>query len=692
MDKIEHELELKNLVVVKRDGSEEKFQAEKIENAIEKAFESAKEKLDPYVAKNVLWDIKLTEFKDNKIDIEWIQDNIEEKLSTQHYAVMKKFMLYRYLHKLQREKVMEQGTTYIDCNETIDEYVGKTDWRIKANSNTGYSHAGLINNLAGKVIANYWLDKILTKKQGQLHRDGYIHIHDLDCLSPYCCGHSLRALLDEGFNGVRGRVDSKAPKHLAGALGQMVNYIGCFTGDTTVMLSDGRELPIEEMAKSNQKEWEVKSYNPYEDKVIDVKMDNIHITRYVDELIELEFDDGDIVKCTPDHKFYTLNRGWVEAQELDEEDYLPKLYKTRFFVYRLNNKITGEFYIGQHVSHTINDDYMGSGSKIAENVEKYGKENFEREILEECKTFEELVEREHFYITKYKGDVKCLNINTGKNWGFYSINKNDVPKYYDSLMCGTPIYYKQRLVYVIGDDRVKEILDDGGKVIDVNVVMTDGIRDYIPENYKESIYGLKKGSQFNIKTPAAMLGKGNKDSYIIKNIREDEEFKKENYKKTSKALRRKENNGRSVASNALLKICPNGLTKAQNVTNQQIKRGTQSFVNKETNPNYTILPNGNSIPRETNIKRLKEGNHNFLQTREIGCHNRVMDKRVPQVLEFYKKHKLDISQEVSEEIYKDFIEEYPDWTGKFCLEGMKYTVSRMLNENSAYYYKNREGC
>lgn len=229
MDKIEHELELKNLVVVKRDGSEEKFQAEKIENAIEKAFESAKEKLDPYVAKNVLWDIKLTEFKDNKIDIEWIQDNIEEKLSTQHYAVMKKFMLYRYLHKLQREKVMDQGTTYIDCNETIDEYVGKTDWRIKANSNAGYSHAGMVNNTAGKVIANYWLDKILTKKQGQLHRDGYIHIHDLDFLTPYCGGWSLRALLDEGFNGLRSGVDARPPKHIMEALNQMANFLSCLS-------------------------------------------------------------------------------------------------------------------------------------------------------------------------------------------------------------------------------------------------------------------------------------------------------------------------------------------------------------------------------------------------------------------------------------------------------------------------------
>lgn len=38
------------------------------------------------------------------------------------------------------------------------------------------------------------------------------------------------------------------------------------------------------------------------------------------EKIELEFENGDIIRCTSDHKFYTTNRGWVEAKDLTEED------------------------------------------------------------------------------------------------------------------------------------------------------------------------------------------------------------------------------------------------------------------------------------------------------------------------------------------------------------------------------------
>lgn len=117
-------------------------------------------------------------------------------------------------------------STKIDCTKTIEEYIHKDDWRIKANANTGYSNAGLINNISGKIIANYWLDKVYSKAEGDAHRNGDYYIHDLDCLAPYCCGHDLARLLTEGFNGVAGRVGSRPPKHLREALYQMANYIG----------------------------------------------------------------------------------------------------------------------------------------------------------------------------------------------------------------------------------------------------------------------------------------------------------------------------------------------------------------------------------------------------------------------------------------------------------------------------------
>lgn len=116
--------------------------------------------------------------------------------------------------------------TQINSSTAVREYIDKVDWRINANANTGYSNAGLVNNLAGKLIANYWLDEVCSPEEGQAHRNGDYHIHDLDCLTGYCAGWSLRVLLDEGFNGVRGRVTSRPPRHFREALGQMANFLG----------------------------------------------------------------------------------------------------------------------------------------------------------------------------------------------------------------------------------------------------------------------------------------------------------------------------------------------------------------------------------------------------------------------------------------------------------------------------------
>ncbi len=211
--------------VLKRDGTTQEFLSYKIEDAIKKAFKSENTTYDRSVFLNVLDKIK----HKRVAAVEDIQDLIEHELyKARYFDVMKSFMQYRLIHKMQREHVLglNEDTTYINCTQTIEEYIDKLDWRINANSNTGYSNAGLVNNSAGKIIANYWLDKIYSKEEGYAHRNGDYHIHDLDCLTGYCAGWSLRVLLDEGFNGVRGRVESRAPNHFREALGQMANFLG----------------------------------------------------------------------------------------------------------------------------------------------------------------------------------------------------------------------------------------------------------------------------------------------------------------------------------------------------------------------------------------------------------------------------------------------------------------------------------
>ncbi len=211
--------------ILKRNGESQDFYSFKIRDAIKKAFQSESITFDNNVYDNVIQRISTKRI----VAVEDIQDTIEKELyKARYFDVMKSFMLYRLLHKMQREHLlgMNEDTTYINAVQTIEEYINGSDWRIKANSNTGYSNAGLVNNSAGKVIANYWLDKIYSKEEGYAHRNGDYHIHDLDCLTGYCAGWSLRVLLDEGFNGIRGRVESDAPNHFREALGQMANFLG----------------------------------------------------------------------------------------------------------------------------------------------------------------------------------------------------------------------------------------------------------------------------------------------------------------------------------------------------------------------------------------------------------------------------------------------------------------------------------
>ncbi len=108
----------------------------------------------------------------------------------------------------------------------MDEYLQQRDWRIHANANQGWSLGGLMLNVSGKVVANYWLDHVYPPEAGRAHREADLHIHDLDMLSGYCAGWSLRTLLHEGLNGVAGKVESGPPLHLGSAVGQIVNFLG----------------------------------------------------------------------------------------------------------------------------------------------------------------------------------------------------------------------------------------------------------------------------------------------------------------------------------------------------------------------------------------------------------------------------------------------------------------------------------
>lgn len=298
--------------IEKRDGSIAKFNPKNIYNAVYQSAKSCNEFVDVDNVVRLVIE-RLEKRNQPTINIEIVQDEVEFVLmGLGYFKAAKSYITYRNMRDAQRN--LSLGN--INAESSVEEYLSRADWRVNANANQGYSLGGMILNVAGKVTANYWLNKIYPKEIGQAHRNGDIHIHDLDMLSIYCCGWSLKNVLREGMNGIAGKIESNPPKHLSSALNQALNHLCCcFTGDTKIWKADGSTITFQECLDQNIKELDVLSFNEKTGKVVKSRMNNIGVYKEVDELIELTFAFGDSIKCTPDHKFFAT-KGWVEAKDL----------------------------------------------------------------------------------------------------------------------------------------------------------------------------------------------------------------------------------------------------------------------------------------------------------------------------------------------------------------------------------------
>ncbi len=206
----------------KRDGRLAAFEVDKIERAIAAAGAATGE-FELTMAQALAEAVRQQLAHRTAVDVEQVQDGVERALmAAGYFDTARAYIVYRERHaRLRRDRKV-----VVDVAASMNEYLSREDWRVRANANQGYSLGGLILNVSGKVTANYWLDEVYSPEIGTAHREGDLHIHDLDMLAGYCAGWSLRTLLNEGFNGIPGRVEAGPPKHLSSALGQMVNFLG----------------------------------------------------------------------------------------------------------------------------------------------------------------------------------------------------------------------------------------------------------------------------------------------------------------------------------------------------------------------------------------------------------------------------------------------------------------------------------
>lgn len=221
--------------VIKRDGSIQPFDRQRIEDAVFAAAQAVGADVGRSWAEMISYSVLgllAQRCEEDDIDppsVEQIQDVVEEVLTkSSRYKVAKAYILYRQ----QRQEARLTQHMMLDGEKLIEDYLQVADWRVSENSNLNYSLQGLNFYLASAIASQYWLNKVYPPEVHEAHVEGALHLHDLGALSVYCCGWDLLDLLTQGFCGVSAKVESAPPKHLQTALGQLVNFFYTMQGES----------------------------------------------------------------------------------------------------------------------------------------------------------------------------------------------------------------------------------------------------------------------------------------------------------------------------------------------------------------------------------------------------------------------------------------------------------------------------
>ena len=99
-----------------------------------------------------------------------------------------------------------------------------------------------------------------------------------------------------------------------------------------------------------------------------------------------------------------------------------------YLIYQIRNKLNGMIYIGQHQTENIDDGYMGSGIRIIRAIKKYGVENFEKTILFDCSSIEEMNAKEAEIVNEdfiARDDVYNI-IEGGENGSWQKVHQQNL--------------------------------------------------------------------------------------------------------------------------------------------------------------------------------------------------------------------------------------------------------------------------
>ena len=219
------ESNLKDIIVIKRNGKKVPFDETKIALAIQKGFDSVDDednrKYDSKDIQKVLDRVikNIEEQKPEKLKIEEVQDLIESSLKHYNYnEVYESFSNYREKRRESREFFFDDKKKH-KFLKTIESLGLKSSFednskRENANVN-GDTAMGTMLQYGSTISKEFSKAYLMKKKYSELHDEGYIHIHDLDfyAMGTTTCNQlDLEKLFKTGFSTGHGHI--RPPKDI----------------------------------------------------------------------------------------------------------------------------------------------------------------------------------------------------------------------------------------------------------------------------------------------------------------------------------------------------------------------------------------------------------------------------------------------------------------------------------------------
>lgn len=231
------------MLIVKRNGTKEEFNPEKINNAICKAIKACNYDISEEDRRNITEFINgfsngglasMDTLDKEKIPVEYIQDIVEKFLCMWWFPVGKAYMLYREQHKKERliKAKLQYIHKYTDSKESATN-LSNTDDNANTNEKNAATLEGELYKDLSRTIQRSQMKELLAEINSP-YRDQYVkdlehHIiyqHDESCpvLKPYCSAYTLYPLLVDGTTNVDG-TKNHAPHHLSSFCGQFQNLV-----------------------------------------------------------------------------------------------------------------------------------------------------------------------------------------------------------------------------------------------------------------------------------------------------------------------------------------------------------------------------------------------------------------------------------------------------------------------------------